>query len=194
MTNFLTMLAVSASVMVASQVAMAQSPVPVANMPKQCQELARKGFKINSELISRSGTAATTPRAGSFGPSRKYGEAGQNKWFVDSFPAHPKAGCRICGVHIGVKGTVGGANDSIAIIGSNTAQPQIAGTPLAAVSAHTRLASVGPIGPVGPFSNGIMIEGPAYMSWYMGSLVPSLDVLVQDDSTISQVEVTYFYY
>src|SRR5882757_5356495 len=102
MRQYVTALAISASLLVGSHVAMAQSAVPVGNMPKECQELARRGFHINSELISRSGTAATTARAGSFAAPRKYGETGDNKWFIDSFPAHPKGGCRVCGVNVAV--------------------------------------------------------------------------------------------
>ncbi|TAJ85123.1 MAG: hypothetical protein EPO10_23720 [Reyranella sp.] len=198
MTNYLTMLAVSAGVMVASQVAMAQSAVPVANMPKQCQELARKGFQIKSENITRSGTGATTPRPGSWAAPRKYGEAGSDKWFIDSFPAAPKGGCRICGVNIGVKGVVGNSsqqNDSIAIVGSNSTAPQVLATPAPphANTAHTRLASAGPLAQ-GPYSNGFQLNGPDYMNWYLNSLAPSLDIMVQDDSSVTMIEVTYFYY
>jgi hypothetical protein len=46
----------------------------------------------------------------------------------------------------------------------------------------------------GPYSNLIQINGPDYMNWYMNSLAPSLDVMVQDDSSVTMIEVTYFYY
>jgi hypothetical protein len=192
------MLAMSASIMVASQVAMAQSAVPVANMPKQCQELARKGFQIKSENITRSGTGATTPRPGSWAAPRKYGEAGSNKWFIDSFPAAPKGGCRICGVNIGVKGVVGATsqnNDGIGIVGSNSTAPQVLATPAPPHfnTVHTRLAGAGPL-PQGPYSNFFQINGPDYMNWWLNSLAPSLDIMVQDDSSVTMIEVTYFYY
>jgi hypothetical protein len=198
MKKYITMLAVSAGVLVASQVAMAESAVPVANMPKQCQEMARKGFRINSETITRTGTGATTPRAGSSAAPRKYGEGGNDKWFIDSFPAHPKGGCRVCGVTVAVKGTVSQTsinNDSITIVGSNTSAPQISVTPMPAHfdQVHLRLAGQSPL-PQGPYSNAFQIDGPAYMSWYMAALAPSLDVMVQDDTSVSMIEVTYFYY
>jgi hypothetical protein len=198
MSNYVKMLAISASMMVASQVAMAQSAVPVANMPKQCQELARKGFTIQSENITRSGTGATTPRAGSWAAPRKYGEVGANKWFIDSFPAHPKGGCRVCGVNVGVKGVVGATsqnNDGIGVVGSNTTAPQVSATPAPPHfnTVHARLGGAGPLAQ-GPYSNLIQINGPDYMNWYMNSLAPSLDVMVQDDSSVTMIEVTYFYY
>lgn len=197
MRHYIKMLAVSAGVLVASQVAMAQ--VPVANMPKDCQELVRRGFQVHSEVISRSGTAATTPRPGSYSAPRKYGETGDNKWFIDSFPAHPKGGCRVCGVNVGVKGNVSQQsqnNDSITVVGSNTAAPQISTTPAPAHfnTAHTNLGAFGPLPNGGSYSQLIQINGSSYMSWYMNSLVPSLDVMVQDDSSVTMIEVTYFYY
>ena len=178
---------------------MAQSAVPVANMPKECQELARKGFQINSEVISRSGTAATTPRTGSYAAPRKYGEAGNDKWFIDSFPAHPKGGCRVCGVNVAVKGSVSQSsqnNDSITVVGSNSTAPQISATPAPAHfnAAHKRLGSFGPLPNGGTYSQLIQVNGPDYMNWYMNALVPSLDVMVQEDSSVAMVEVTYFYY
>jgi hypothetical protein len=184
---------------VVSQTALAQATtVPVANQPKHCQDLAKKGFTIKSETISRSGTTtaqtATQPRGGSYAAPRKYGQTGDDKWFIDSFPAKAREGCRICGVFVAIKGNVGGSNDSVGVIGSNSAQPQFAGTPLAANQTHLRLASSAPNTPVGPYSSGFMIEGPAYMTWYLNSLAPTLDVFAQDDTTINQIQVTYFWY
>jgi hypothetical protein len=175
--------------------------VPLANQPKNCQELARKGFTIHSETIARSGTStaqvATQARPGSFTPHRKYGEGGNNKWFIDSFPAHGDKGCRICGVWVTVKGTVNPNNlnnDSVTIAGANTAGPQLAGNPLAWSNADVKLAGSTSALPQGPYSSGFMIEGPAYMNWYLATPNPYLDVLVQDDTQIDSVSVTYFYY
>lgn len=198
MKRYIKMLALSASMLVASQVAMAQADYPVANMPKECQELARKGFRVMNEVITRTGTAATTPRPGSYAAPRKYGEAGNDKWFIDSFPAHPKGGCRVCGVSIGVKGTVSNTslnNDSITIVGSNTAASQISLTPTPHFDAavHKKLGGAGPLA-AGPYSQGFQIGGHDYNDWYMNALVPWIDVMVQDDSSVSMIEVRYFYY
>lgn len=184
------------------QAALAQATsVPVANQPKQCQELARKGFTIHSETISRSGTSsaqvATQARPGSYAPHRKYGEGGNNKWFIDSFPAHGDKGCRICGVWVTVKGMVNPNNlnnDSVTIAGANTTGPQLAGSPLAWSNADLKLAgSTAPL-PQGAYSSGFMIEGPAYMNWYLASPNPWIDVMVQDDTQVDAVSVTYFFY
>ena len=197
--KYAAMLAAAVGVALGGDIAMAQTAaIPVANLPKQCQEMARKGFNIKHETIQRSGTAgamvATQARAGSNTAPRKYGEGGDNKWFVDSFPSHPKEGCRVCGVFVAVKGNVSqnsSNNDSIALIGSSSAAPQY--TNNAVTAAHTRLGGAGPL-TNGPYSSGFMIEGPAWMAWYMNALVPSFDIAVQDDTTINTIEVTYFYY
>jgi hypothetical protein len=198
MKKYAMMLGLGAGMLVASQVAMAQADYPVANMPKECQELARKGFKIMNEVVTRTGTAATTPRPGSSPAPRKYGEAGNDKWFIDSFPAHPKGGCRVCGVSIGVKGTVGTSslnNDSITVVGSNTAAPQISltGTPHFDAAVHKKLGGFSPL-PAGPYSQSFQIGGADYNAWYMNALVPWIDVMVQDDSSVGMIEVRYFYY
>lgn len=184
---------------VVSQTALAQATnVPLANQPKHCQELAKKGFTIRSETIARSGTqtaqTATQPRGGSFAAPRKYGQTGDDKWFIDSFPGKPREGCRVCGVFVAVKGHVGGTNDTIGVIGSTSAQPQFSSPPFATNQSHVRLATTAPNMPVGPYSSGFMIEGPAFMTWYLNSLAPTLDVFAQDDTTINQVQVTYFWY
>src|SRR4051794_8576611 len=156
--------------------ALAQTNVPVANQPKQCQDLAKNGFVINSTTVTRSGTTgapvATQPRAGSYGPSRKYGEGGNNKWFIDSFPASSKDGCRICGVWVTVKGTVNPNNqnnDSVSIVGAKSAAAQITGSPLHFNTVHTKLGGSTAALPSGPYSSGFMIEGPAYMNWWLSS-------------------------
>jgi hypothetical protein len=209
----MTSLAVAAGFSLACQAAIAQT-TPVAPMPSDrvaaetvlpetCQKLQRAGFRINHQTIMRSGTAtamvATQPHSGSFAPVRKYGEVGNDKWFIDSFPAHPKEGCRVCGVTVAVKGVVSQQNqnnDSIGFVGSNKATAQVSGNPLAFNTEHTRLAFTpagGPL-PAGPFSKVFTIEGATWTNWYMASLVPSFDVMAQDDTAINSVEVTYYWY
>jgi len=201
MNKSMTLLAVAAGLSLGSQAVMAQT-APVAPMPAEriaaegklpetCVKLQRAGFRINHHTITRSGTAAsmvqTNPHPGSFAAPRKYGEGGNDKWFIDSFSAHPKeAGCRVCGVTVAIKGEVSKQsqnNDSITLIGSNKATPQITGSPLAFNTEHTRLTFTpagGPL-PVGMFSNIYTIEGATWTNWYMNSLVPSFDVAAQDE-------------
>lgn len=211
MNKYATMLAITAGLSLGSHIALAQTPNvaaprpgPEAPLPATCKELVGKGFTIKHQTILRSGTAATPvathPRNGSFAAPRKYGQSGDDVWFIDSFDSHPKEGCRICGVTVAVIGNVSAnsvKNDSITLVGSNSTAPQIIPSPLHFNPAHTRLNPVVPAG--GPLAQGPLnmlftIEGPAWMGWYMASLVPSFDVMVQDDTTVNSIEVTYYYY
>jgi hypothetical protein len=203
MMNKYTMLAVVAGLSLGGEAALAQTPNaapanPEMAMPEQCLKLQHAGFVIKHETVTRSGTAsapvATHPRAGSYAAPRKYGEGGDDKYFIDSFAAHPKEGCRVCGVTVAVKGNVSQNslnNDSVTLVGSNTAAPQVVTGHFN--TAHTKLGGAGPL-PNGAYSASFAINGPNWMNWYMASLVPSLDVMVQDDTTINSIVVTYYYY
>ena len=208
MNKCITTLAVAAGLSLGGHVALAQAPaagvaaapaLEVA-LPEACKKLQGAGFAIKHETIIRSGTAtaptATHPRTGSFAAPRKYGEGGDDKWFIDSFPVHPKEGCRVCGVTVAVKGSISANsvnNDSISLVGSNSAASQIVSGHFNSPP-HTLLASVGPLTPAGAFTKVLSINGPTWMNWYMASLVPSFDVMVQDDTTVNSVEVTYYWY
>lgn len=203
MNKYTTMLMVAAGFSLASHAALAQAPKVAAErpgseteMPEQCLKLQHSGFTIKHETIARGGTAATTPRGGSYPAPRKYGEGGDDKWFIDSFQAHPKEGCRICGVTVAVKGNVSQNslnNDSITLVGSNTAASQVVSGHLNTPT-HTKLGGSTVALPNGPYSNTFTIGGQAWMNWYLASLAPSLDVLVQDDTTVTSIVVTYYYY
>lgn len=170
---------------------------PNPTIPPHCVTLQRKGFAITqssySKSVSGTATQATQPRPGSFPAPVAYGQKANNQWFLDSFPGVPKTGCRVCGVTVAVGGTIGGANDSFGVIGANDASPQFQGAPLAANPVHTRLASAPPL-PMGPFNHTLVIDGPAYTAWHLATPTPTLDVYMQDDSTITSIQITYFVY
>ena len=170
---------------------------PNPTMPPHCMALQRKGFAITqssySKSVSGTATQATQPRPGSFPAPVAYGQKANNQWFLDSFPGVPKTGCRVCGVTVEVGGTIGGSNDGFGVIGANGATPQFQGTPLAANQVHTRLVSA-PQLPMGPFNHTLVIDGPAYTAWHLATPTPTLDVYMQDDSTINSIVITYFVY
>jgi hypothetical protein len=171
-------------------------------MPEQCRKLRQEGAVIQQSSYSKSVnpgsgvTLSTTPRPGSMLAPRSYGQGGINNLFLDSFPAFPKQGCRVCGVEVQVSGVVNPGsqnNDGIAVVGSRNPGlqnalapsyswnfPVLGGASLSAVS--------------GAFTKTISITGLNWSSWLMAAPNPSLDISVQDDTTVNAIKVTYYTY
>ena len=141
-------------------------------------------------------TSPTSPRPGSIQAPRSYGQGGINKWFLDSFPILPKQGGRVCGVEVQVSGFVNPGsiqNDSITVIGSRNFGLQNTGAPSWSwnfpVLGGASLAQVS-----GAFTKTVSITGSNWSSWLMAAPNPSLDIAVQDDTTVNAVMVTFYTY
>ena len=172
-------------------------------LPEQCLKLRSNGAVIQQSSYSKSvapGSGVmqlTTPRSGSIGwATRAYGQAGLDKSFIDSFPAFAKQGCRVCGVEIQMTGIVNQGsqnNDGIAVIGASKPGIQNNGAPSWTwnfpVLGSASLAQVS-----GAFTKTISISGANWTSWLLAAPNPSLDIFVQDDTTVHSVVVTYYTY
>ena len=171
-------------------------------MPEQCIKLRRGGAVIQQSSYSKSinpgsgVTSPTSPRPGSIQAPRSYGQGGINKWFLDSFPVLPKQGGRVCGVEVQVSGFVNPGsiqNDSITVIGSRNLGLQNTGAPSWSwnfpVLGGASLAQVS-----GAFTKTVSITGSNWSSWLMAAPNPSLDIAVQDDTTVNAVMVTFYTY
>ena len=171
-------------------------------MPEQCMKLRRGGAVIQQSSYSKSinpgsgVTSPTSPRPGSIQAPRSYGQGGINKWFLDSFPILPKQGGRVCGVEVQVSGFVNPGsiqNDSITVIGSRNFGLQTTGAPSWSwnfpVLGGASLAQVS-----GAFTKTVSITGSNWSSWLMAAPNPSLDIAVQDDTTVNAVMVTFYTY
>ncbi len=171
-------------------------------MPEACIKLRKGGAVIQQSSYSKSVTpgsgvtSPTSPRPGSFLAPRAYGQGGNNKWFIDSFPAFPKQGCRVCGVEVQVSGVVNPGsiqNDSITVVGSRNPGLQNALAPSYSwnfpVLGGASLSQVS-----GAFTKTISITGLNWSSWLMAAPNPSLDISVQDDTTVNAIKVTYYTY
>ena len=171
-------------------------------MPEQCRKLRQEGAVIQQSSFSKSVnsgsgvTIPTSPRPGSTPAPRAYGQGGNNKWFLDSFSAFPKQGCRVCGVEVQVSGVVNTGsfqNDSITVVGSRNPGLQHMGAPSWSwnfpVLGGASLSAVS-----GAFTKTISITGASYSSWLMAAPNPSLDISVQDDTIVNAIKVTYYTY
>jgi hypothetical protein len=162
-----------------------------------CSVLALTPTAHSQEADERSGvTSPTSPRPGSIQAPRSYGQGGINKWFLDSFPVLPKQGGRVCGVEVQVSGFVNPGsiqNDSITVIGSRNLGLQNTGAPSWSwnfpVLGGASLAQVS-----GAFTKTVSITGSNWSSWLMSAPNPSLDIAVQDDTTVNAVMVTFYTY
>lgn len=171
-------------------------------MPEQCMKLRRGGAAIQQSSYYKSTnpesgiTSSTNPRPGSMPAPRAYAQGGRDKWFLDSFSAFPKQGCRVCGVEVQVSGVVNPGNvqnDSITVVGSSNPGLQNMGAPSWSwnfpVLGGASLSAVS-----GAFTKTISITGASYSSWLMAAPNPSLDIVVQDDTTVNAIKVTYYTY
>lgn len=170
-------------------------------LPEQCRKLRQEGAMIQQSSYSKSVnpgsgvTIPTSPRPGSMPAPRAYGQGGNNKWFLDSFPAFPKKGCRVCGVEVKVSGVVDAnsfQNDSITVVGSRKPGLQNTGAPN--WSWNFPVLGGASLSQSGAFTKTISITGSNWSSWLMAAPNPSLDISVQDDTTINSITVIYYTY
>ena len=190
----------------------ASGPKP-ASFTKTCEQVEALGFTVTGNHIYIHNSGAPNPRAGSYslgaGPSntyhvsplRAYGVVGPDRWFQDSFPLEPVAGKRTCGVKVTIKGKSGNVvnNDHIALIVPN---------------APGKLFTLG-----GGWANGYRFwtqpltnnmgswsydtptmkkdnSNPALSNALLSAVAGpgKFDVIVQDDSTVKSIKVTYRLY
>lgn len=173
-------------------------------MPEQCRKLRQEGAVIQQSSFSKSVnsgsgvTIPTSPRPGSMQAPRAYGQGGNDKWFLDSFSAFPKQGCRVCGVEVQVSGVVNPGsfqNDSITVVGSRNLGLQnkgANGNPAWAWNFPVLGGAL--LSNSGAFTKTISITGASYSSWLMAAPNPSLDISVQEDTIVNAIKVTYYTY
>jgi len=170
-------------------------------LPEACIKLRSAGAVIQQSSYSKSVTPgsgvtlSTTPRPGSMLAPRSYGQGGINNLFLDSFPAFPKQGCRVCGVEVQVSGVVNPGsqkNDGIAVVGSRNPGLQNTGAP--SWSWNFPVLGSTLLNVEGAFTKTFAITGLNWSSWLMVAPNPSLDIFVQDDTTVNAIKVTYYTY
>ncbi|NBU27893.1 MAG: hypothetical protein EBS42_06675 [Caulobacteraceae bacterium] len=214
--NIRSILMVTSAAAIASAFAVgsvaAQSNAPAPSFTKTCQELQNQGVTVTNHVITRN-SGAPTPRAGSYSlgagpthtyhvsPLRAYGFTGSDRWFQDSFPLQPVTGKRTCSIQVKVKGASGNVvnNDSLAVL--LPTGPGKLFTPGTGWANAYRVWNVTLTDNLGNWTKTATTmkkdnSSPALSSALLTTStgINMFDVVSQDDSKITQVQVTYRVY
>jgi hypothetical protein len=196
-------------------VAVGSAAAQPGSFTQTCQAVQSQGYTVTTHVITRS-SGAPTPRPGSYSigtaptdsyhvsPLRAYGYSGHDRIFLDSFPLEPVTGKRTCSVEMKIKGNSGSVVNNDAIVLMLPTGPGKLFTTGGGWANHYRVWSTtltdnlgnwsftNPAIPVMKKDNSNAPLSAALLTTAAG--VNAFDVYIQDDSTVSQIKVTYRVY